>query len=363
MTGEALCWYQWMYENEQLINWESFSQALLSRFGPSKYQNPSAALFKLKQRGTVTEYQQEYEILANQVKGVSDEHLLHCFISRLHPEIQHEVIPLTPTNLTHALSLAKMIEAKLTAQRAIRRAHPGQVYGGKSKPMQNTSSAYKAPGLPAPPRLPDLPAPQIKRLTPTEMQARRAKGLCYNCDKKYVPGHKCRTVPFLLLQAEDEDEPGELFAIQADNPPELPPLSSLPLPPPPQNYTTPDSEDFQISYYALHGHSPHRCLKLKAKIAGRWFTVLVDSGSTHNLIQSRVAQFLNLPVQPALPLTIEVGNGETLKCSGRITDLAVDLQQHSFTLDLFLFDIHGAELVLGIQWLSQLGPIVMDFSG
>ncbi|OMP03871.1 hypothetical protein COLO4_10143 [Corchorus olitorius] len=202
------------------------------------HSNPSAALFKLKQRGTVTEYQQEYEILANQVKGLSNEHLLHCFISGLHPEIQHEVIPLTPTNLTHALALAKMIEAKLTAQRAIRRAHPGQVFGGISKPMQNTSSAYKAPGLPTSPRLPALPAPQIKQLTPTEMQARRAKGLCYNCDEKYVSGHKCRTVPFLLLQAENEDEPGELFVIQADNPPELSPLSSLPLPPPPQNYTT-----------------------------------------------------------------------------------------------------------------------------
>ncbi|OMP09787.1 Retroviral aspartyl protease [Corchorus olitorius] len=256
-----------------------------------------------------------------------------------------------------------MIKAKLNAQKTIRRAPPALVYGGFPKSNQNTTTTYQIPTVPAIPRLPTLPAPQVKRLTPAEMQAWRAKGLCYNCDEKYTPGHRCRTIPFLLLQSEDEENSGELLAIEANPGIEPPPLSSLPLPPPPQNYIPPDSEDFQVSYYALHGHSPHRCLRLKAKIAGHLFTVLVDSGSTHNLIQPRVAHFLNLPVQPAPPLTIEVGNGETLKCSGRISDLNIELQQHQFTLDLFLLDIHGAEVVLGIQWLSQLGPIVMDFSG
>ncbi|OMO67137.1 Aspartic peptidase [Corchorus olitorius] len=139
--------------------------------------------------------------------------------------------------------------------------------------------------------------------------------------------------------------------------PYLPPLSSLPLPPPPQNYSTPDMEDFQVSFHALHGHSPHRCLKLITRIAGHSFTVLVDSGSTHNLIQPRVAQFLNLVLQTPPPLTASVGNGVTLQCTGHISDLTMDLQQHLFTLDLFVLDIHGAEVVF-----SNIN-ILMDFSG
>ena len=32
----------------------------------------------------------------------------------------------------------------------------------------------------------------IKKLTSEEMQARRDKGLCYNCDEKYSRNHKCK---------------------------------------------------------------------------------------------------------------------------------------------------------------------------
>ncbi|KAH6837899.1 hypothetical protein C2S53_001984 [Perilla frutescens var. hirtella] len=31
----------------------------------------------------------------------------------------------------------------------------------------------------------------VKMLTPAEMQDRRARGLCYNCDQKWVTGHRC----------------------------------------------------------------------------------------------------------------------------------------------------------------------------
>ncbi|OMO90090.1 Retrotransposon gag protein [Corchorus olitorius] len=117
MTGEALCWYQWMFNNGLLSDWDSFAREVELRFGPSFYLNPSAGLFKLKQIGTVTEYQREFEILANRVTGLSDGHLLNCFISGLLPDLQHEIIPLSPPSLTHALALAKVFEAKLNAQK------------------------------------------------------------------------------------------------------------------------------------------------------------------------------------------------------------------------------------------------------
>ncbi|PWA98828.1 hypothetical protein CTI12_AA011580 [Artemisia annua] len=51
---------------------------------------------------------------------------------------------------------------------------------------------------------PSLP---IKKLTPADMQKRRAKGLCYNCPKKYHPGHQCNPPKFLLLQSDHEHKP------------------------------------------------------------------------------------------------------------------------------------------------------------
>lgn len=44
----------------------------------------------------------------------------------------------------------------------------------------------------------------IKRLSPTEIQQRREKWLCFRCDEKYSAGHKCKDPPQLLLECETE---------------------------------------------------------------------------------------------------------------------------------------------------------------
>lgn len=38
---------------------------------------------------------------------------------------------------------------------------------------------------------------------PTEMKARREKNLCYNCDKKWVRGHRCKGKLFRLSEEGD----------------------------------------------------------------------------------------------------------------------------------------------------------------
>lgn len=91
MKGEALSWFKWMYQNTQLTDWPSFIKALELRFGPSTYDNHQAELFKLRQYGTVSDYQAQFERLCNRVYGLSPEALLNCFISGLIPEIRKEM--------------------------------------------------------------------------------------------------------------------------------------------------------------------------------------------------------------------------------------------------------------------------------
>ncbi|OMO87973.1 Retroviral aspartyl protease [Corchorus olitorius] len=258
-----------------------------------------------------------------------------------------------PVTHYQAFELALMVEAKLFMGRR----------GFHRQPFQATSSPSLPPlpsrqplALLAPPRPPlALPAPStqptIKRLTPTRMQARRAKGFCYNCDEQYKAGHKCRTALFLLLQTEEDAIPPSIEESPAIS------LAELPLPPSPLN----DSE-FQVSFNALYGSPSHNTLKIIVDLQGERFTVLIDSSSTHNLIQPRVARFLGLVIEPAPPFAVMVGNGETLRCEGQVSDLTVILQGHKFQMDFFLLDISGADLVLGIQWLAQLGPLLADFS-
>ena len=40
----------------------------------------------------------------------------------------------------------------------------------------------------------------------TEVQARREKGLCFRCDEKFVPGHRCKKELQIMIVHEDEQE-------------------------------------------------------------------------------------------------------------------------------------------------------------
>lgn len=113
MKGDALSWYKWMYQNHQLFDWVSFSKTLELRFGPSTYENHQAQLFKLRQYGSVSEYQTQFEKLGNRVLGLPPDALLNCFISGLIPEIRHELAVQRPYTITQAIGLAKLIEAKI----------------------------------------------------------------------------------------------------------------------------------------------------------------------------------------------------------------------------------------------------------
>ncbi|KAE8668032.1 hypothetical protein F3Y22_tig00112349pilonHSYRG00099 [Hibiscus syriacus] len=47
---------------------------------------------------------------------------------------------------------------------------------------------------------------QPRRISAAEAQSRREKGLCYYCDAKFIPGHKCKDPQLFLLDDELEDE-------------------------------------------------------------------------------------------------------------------------------------------------------------
>lgn len=330
MKGEALSWFKWMYNNGQLTSWSSFTHALELRFGPSSYDNYQAELFKLKQTGSVSDYQSNFEKLCNRVYGLSPDALLNCFISGLNSEIQKEIAILKPSTITQALGLAKLIEAKLK--------------DSKPKPFRPSSFSNPTNRVHTTPTTPSTSLP-IKKLTPAQMQERRAQGLCYNCDDKFIPGHKCSTPKFLLLLAEEDtttlETPQPMDDIIEDNPETL---------------------HFQLSSQAIQGNNSPRALKFTGLIYGLHVSVLVDTGSSHNIIQPRIANYLRLHLSPITPFTIMVGNGEHLTCDQICPKVPLRLRNHIFSIPCYLLPIQGADIVLGLDWLSTLGQVAADFA-
>jgi len=74
-----------------------------------------------------------------------------------------------------------------------------------------------------------------------------------------------------------------------------------------------------------------------------------------------MARFLNLNTQPIDTLRVMVGNGSEIECGSIWLGVELKIQGHKFLVDLHVLPISGADVVLGIQWLKDLGPIVTDY--
>ena len=176
------------------------------------------------------------------------------------------------------------------------------------------------------------------------MQARRDKGLCYNCDEKYSRNHKCKSKFLLLLHDDSEDIVENVFEHSSCTELELNDVADA------------------ISYHALSGNLVPRTLRFSGNIRQSQVSVLLDTGSTNNFIQTRVAKHLGLVISPANSFQVMIGDGQKLPCSGLCKDVIVDIQGFSFTTSFYVLPIQGAELVLRVQWLQVLGPITIDYS-
>ncbi|WVZ23586.1 hypothetical protein V8G54_002130 [Vigna mungo] len=322
MDGPALSWFQWMHRNNMFPSWHKFLQTLEVRFVPSYYDDPRGSLFKLTQKGTVQDYLNDFERLANRI---------------LNPDIRREVQALQPQSLTQAATLAKLQEDKLNDQRKHFR---------QRSPFTSSSTP---PLLPTPPSQlsatpSNPPKTHYKKLTHEEMLTHREKGLCYNCDDKFNPGHKCKGRFFLLVAVDDGDE------VRVESPPLEGDSSTILL-----EGMNIINNVAQISFDALAGLPAPEALRIP-------ITILVDGGSTHNFIQDRVAKFLNLTAQPTNTLRVMVGNGTELECQSICPAVNLMIQDHKFVVDLHVLPISGVDVVLGIQWLKDLGPIVTDYS-
>ncbi|KAF3960584.1 hypothetical protein CMV_014711 [Castanea mollissima] len=136
--------------------------------------------------------------------------LVGSYVDGLKEEIRLEVKLFRPTTLLHATSLARLLEEKLSKLRR------PSFTTTPPKPSLSQIPSYKPSLLPTPtPIKTTIPFTSstrfsinttFKKLSWAEMQARREKGLCYNCDERFGLGHRCKKQQIFLLETMDEME-------------------------------------------------------------------------------------------------------------------------------------------------------------
>ncbi|KAL5784706.1 hypothetical protein ACOSQ2_007098 [Xanthoceras sorbifolium] len=113
----ALQWHRWFAKLKGPVTWIEFTKALLLRFGPTDYEDPSEALTRLKQTTTVSAYEEEFEKLSHRVNELPENFLVGSFIAGLKNDIRLDVKIKQPRSLTDAIGVARFIEERNRLQK------------------------------------------------------------------------------------------------------------------------------------------------------------------------------------------------------------------------------------------------------
>ena len=271
-------WYRWIRSRKSLVTWTIFMEEMIAHYEDTRRNTFFSQLINLKQKGSVTKHIENFQRLNIKVTNIPDEHLIDVFIGTLKDNIQHEVHLWEPKSLENAFKVARNVESKNMAM-ATRRTNPN-IYRENNAPSSKT--------------------PQPTRLTPQQLEERKAKGLCFNCDNKYSKGHKCGEKKLFYIDCEEEEEqeqePSQDENVEAISSEELTPT---------------------ISCNALAGISTPQSLKIEGYIKNKKVIVLIDYGSTHNFIHYKLSKALNCFVYPTPEFQVMIADGGTINCSGK----------------------------------------------
>ncbi|RWW43742.1 hypothetical protein BHE74_00050561 [Ensete ventricosum] len=128
--------------------------------------------------------------------------------------------------------------------------------------------------------------------------------------------------------------------------------------------TTLEPKENDIPQLAIHtvptlaSYTNLQKLKIEGFLEQQFVIILIDVGSTHNFMSSKVDAHLMLQKEYYNRFEVKVANGQILKCNQKCSWVKLILQEQDVVADFFLLPLDGFDIVLGIDWLSTIGDIL-----
>ncbi|CAH9112200.1 unnamed protein product [Cuscuta europaea] len=347
LEGEALDVFAWMNGEESILYWEELVKLLQENFGLAEFQNPDEYLCNIRQSGSIQEYRQEFSRRVSRVHDWPEHCLLGVFINGLKEDLKADVRIHKPRTVYQAMSLALQFESKLGPNKGLSKPpYLSNNRPGQSTPLtqhRDTKAATLSPqggytttaGHSA-----TAASVTANRSWESERQLRRDKGLCFRCNEKFGPGHRCKTPTFSLLELTDSREEVKQEEVGS----ELSGEENL-------------HDMAEISFHAILGKSTGATMKLRGSLLNRQVLILIDSGSTHNFISTSLVEELGIKEEGVSTFGVEIENGDVIRCNKICRDVSVTLPGLKITQDYFPFSLGGADVVLGIKWLASLNTV------
>jgi hypothetical protein len=161
---------------------------------------------------------------------------------------------------------------------------------------------------------------------------------CFHCNDLYVHGHREVCKHLFIIEVLGDDEVDQHLTTEAGDP--------------------------TISIHALTGIRPSfgKTMQIHILVNGVVLTALLDSGSTHNFVDTDVAAHAGIQLCGASGLRVAVANGDRVHNMGCYKDLRITVAGEPFDIDIYGLALGSFDVVFGVQWLESLRPVLWDFT-
>ncbi|WVZ04403.1 hypothetical protein V8G54_025209 [Vigna mungo] len=347
MEGSASYWFKYWREKTKNRTWMGLKAGLINRFGGGFRGTVYEQMATLRQDGTLEEFVRSFEMLLGQTQGLSEELILGFFLDGLREDIKGQVRIQDPPDLMVAIRVARDVENAINRAcggvwNGVKVNHAGTRTSASIVTSDGDSSfATRTGGTEGvvPARREGLtmanstnargnnPAGgenknrMVKNLPYPEFLKGQEEGRCFRCGGPFAPGHRCAEKSLrVLLLAEDEEE-------------ELEENANL------------EAKPMELSACSAEGLTPPKTM----------------NGASHNFISRSVVEELGLSVAETPTYAVSLGDGCKNWTSGRCEKVELKLRDVKVEEDMYVFELGGVDLILGIVWLAKLGEVVINW--
>jgi hypothetical protein len=100
----------------------------------------------------------------------------------------------------------------------------------------------------------------------------------------------------------------------------------------------------EIPLNAILGSSGSKSMRLLGYLLSTRFSILIDSGSTHNFLDATVLAKVPLRVTSTPALQVKIDNGDSLTNFGKLDVVTLRIQGLSFSIDFYLISLGGCDV-------------------
>lgn len=117
----------------------------------------------------------------------------------------------------------------------------------------------------------------------------------------------------------------------------------------------------ECAIYEVQGTQSLQTMKVLGTVNNHSVHILLDSGSTHNFIDSKLLKTLGWSLQATKPFKVMITDGGKIMSQRCCRHIPLEVGGYNCHTDLFSLPLGGCDLVFGVQWLSTVSPVLWDF--